>query len=70
MFFCLVESKEQYETFLNHIKALDPSSWPEESDVRYAENDVQELCFLFQLHNSKEIQRGMREYIDNGKTTG
>ncbi len=64
------QSKEQYETFLNNIKALDPSSWPEECDVRYAENDVQELCSLFQLHNSKEIQRGTREYIDNVKTTG
>lgn len=37
------QSKEQYEIFPHNIKALDPSNWPEECDVHYAENEELEL---------------------------
>lgn len=57
-------SKEQYHSFLNDIKALQPSNLPEECGVCYAEKDIQELCSFFNLDNYREIQRGMREHID------
>lgn len=57
-------SKEEYQSFLNNIRVLQPSSWPDVCGVRYAEKEVQELCSFFKLDNGRQVQRGMREYID------
>ena len=57
-------SKEVYQSFLNNVKVLQPSNWPDVCGVRYAEKEIQELCSFFKLDNGRQIQRGMREYID------
>ena len=57
-------SKEEYQSFLNNVKVLQPSNWPDVCGVRYAEKEIQELCSFFKLDNGRQIQRGMREYID------
>lgn len=57
-------SKDEYQSFLNNIKALQPFNWPDDCGVCYAEKEIQELCSLFKLDDGRQIQRGMREYID------
>lgn len=64
-----LHDRDKYHQFLANIKTLQPSNWPEECGVRYAETEVLELCTFFKLV-SREAQRGMREYIDTVKATG
>ena len=54
---------------IKSIDSLNPSNWPEDCPLTYANDDVAHLCNMFSLDDRK-TRRGFQEYIDNVQNQG
>ncbi|KAL1481341.1 hypothetical protein MTO96_034543 [Rhipicephalus appendiculatus] len=54
-----------YKQLIDDIKVLNPSSWPDDLNVLYGEDEVRRLAKRLRVHENNAVQ-GLREYIENG----
>jgi len=64
------QNKHDYQNFLRNVEVLQPTIWPEDCDIRYGEKEVGDLCLFFKMANVREVQRGMRDYVDGNIKKG
>lgn len=54
-----------YRELIKDIRLLDPSTWPDELDVLYGEDQITRLAQRLGV-NEKKAQHGFKEYVENG----